>query len=170
MLSATIDEEIKSICKSLMKSNNVQTVCVDEGKLTLKGLNQYYIMTPENKKFEILSNALDTIPFQQAIIFVNKVSRVIQLQAMLQSILFTSICIHSSLNQTTRLANYDEFKKNNFRVLVATNLFGRGIDIHTVNLIINYDFPENRVIYLHRVGRAGRFGTKGIVLNFIKPN
>ena len=84
--------------------------------------------------------------------------------------LFNPICIHSALKQEDRIKNYDLFKANGSRLLVATDLFGRGIDIERVNLVINYDFPVDRDSYLHRVGRAGRFGTKGLALNFVKPD
>jgi ATP-dependent RNA helicase UAP56/SUB2 len=87
---------------------------------------------------------------------------------MLRSRLFNPICIHSSLSQEQRIKNYDLFKGNSSRLLVATDLFGRGIDIERVNLVINYDFPQDRDTYLHRVGRAGRFGTKGMAVNFIR--
>lgn len=74
------------------------------------------------------------------------------------------------MKQEERIKNYDSFKANNSRLLVATDLFGRGIDIERVNLVINYDFPQDRDTYLHRVGRAGRFGTKGLAINFVKPD
>lgn len=81
--------------------------------------------------------------------------------------LFNPICIHSSLRQEERIKNYDNFKANGSRLLVATDLFGRGIDIERVNLVINYDFPQDRDTYLHRVGRAGRFNTRGLAVNFL---
>lgn len=76
---------------------------------------------------------------------------------MLDGILFNPINIHSELTQHQRLKNYDKFKANGSRILVATNLIGRGIDIERVNLVINYDFPPDKEAYLHRIGRAGRF-------------
>lgn len=102
------------------------------------------------------------------IIFVNRVDRAKKLTELLRQKLFNPICIHSQLKQEERIKNYDFFKANGSRLLVATDLFGRGIDIERVNLVINYDFPTERDTYLHRVGRAGRFGTKGLAVNFIK--
>ena len=67
----------------------------------------------------------------------------------------------------TRLENFKEFKDFKYRILVSTQLFGRGIDVEKVNVVINYDFPEKAYEYLHRVGRAGRFGTKGLAISFI---
>lgn len=82
--------------------------------------------------------------------------------------MFNPICIHSGLKQEERIKCYDLFKANGSRLLVATDLFGRGIDIERVNLVINYDFPFDKETYLHRVGRAGRFGTKGLAINFMR--
>lgn len=83
--------------------------------------------------------------------------------------MFNPITIHSHLTQRERLDCYERFKNNGSRVLVATDLFGRGIDIERVNLVINFDFPEEKDTYYHRIGRAGRFGTRGVVINFIDP-
>ena len=100
----------------------------------------------------------------------NRVDRAKKLTELLHQKLFNPICIHSGLKQEERIKNYDQFKANGSRLLVATDLFGRGIDIERVNLVINYDFPVDRDSYLHRVGRAGRFGTKGLAVNFVKPD
>lgn len=131
---------------------------------------QFFIYIQENKKFEKLTHLLDSLAFNQAIIFVNRVDRAKKLAELLNKKLFNPICIHSALKQEERIKNYDSFKANNSRLLVATDLFGRGIDIERVNLVINYDFPNDRDTYLHRVGRAGRFGTKGLAINFVKPD
>lgn len=99
----------------------------------------------------------------------NRIDRAKKLTELLKQKLFNPICVHSGLRQEERIKNYDLFKGNGSRLLVATDLFGRGIDIERVNLVINYDFPYDRDTYLHRVGRAGRFGTKGLAINFVKP-
>merc|ERR1712078_955961 len=80
---------------------------------------------------------------------------------------FPSICIHGGMKQEERITQYKSFKDFNARILVATDLFGRGIDIERVNVVVNYDFPDESDQFLHRVGRAGRFGTKGIAISFI---
>jgi len=133
-------------------------------------LAQFYVYINENKKFEKLTHLLDTLAFNQMIIFVNRVDRAKKLTDLLRQKLFNPICIHSQLKQEERIKNYDLFKANGSRLLVATDLFGRGIDIERVNLVINYDFPTDRDTYLHRVGRAGRFGTKGLAINFIRAD
>merc|ERR1712207_90114 len=80
---------------------------------------------------------------------------------------FPSISIHSGLSQDDRIARYKQFKEFQKRIMVCTDLFGRGIDIERVNIVINYDMPDEGDQYLHRVGRAGRFGTKGLALSFV---
>jgi len=80
---------------------------------------------------------------------------------------FPSIAIHGAMKQEERIEQYRKFKEFKSRIMVATNLFGGGIDIERVNVVINYDMPENADTYLHRVGRAGRFGTKGLAISFV---
>ena len=74
------------------------------------------------------------------------------------------------MTQDERLAHYKQFKDFQKRILVATNLFGRGMDIERVNIVFNYDMPEDTNMYLHRVARAGRFGTKGLAVTFVSSD
>merc|ERR1712083_503519 len=99
-------------------------------------------------------------------IFVKSVQRAIALDKLLVECNFPSIAIHSGLNQEDRIARYKQFKEFQKRIMVSTDLFGRGIDIERVNIVINYDMPDDSDSYLHRVGRAGRFGTKGLGITF----
>jgi len=110
---------------------------------------------------------LDVLEFNQVVIFVSKVARAKELNRLLTECNFPSICIHGGMKQEERISQYKSFKDFNARILVATDLFGRGIDIERVNVVVNYDFPDQSDQFLHRVGRAGRFGTKGIAVSFI---
>merc|ERR1712137_1098302 len=105
--------------------------------------------------------------FNQVVIFVKSVQRAVALDKLLVECNFPSIAIHSGLVQEDRIARYKQFKEFQKRIMVATDLFGRGIDIERVNIVINYDIPADSDSYLHRVGRAGRFGTKGLALTFV---
>merc|ERR1712039_400605 len=98
------------------------------------------------------------------------VQRAIALDKLLVECNFPSIAIHSGLNQEDRIARYKQFKEFQKRIMVCTDLFGRGIDIERVNIVINYDMAEDGDSYLHRVGRAGRFGTKGLAISFISTD
>jgi len=110
---------------------------------------------------------LDLIDFNQVIVFTNGVDRCEALNRHLQSMRFPSIAIHSAMDQVDRLKAYDACKQNQARIIVATDLFGRGIDIDRINVVIQFDMAPDPDTYMHRVGRAGRFGTKGLTIAFL---
>lgn len=128
---------------------------------------QHYIKLTELEKNRKLNDLLDALDFNQVVIFVKSVSRAAELNKLLVECNFPSICIHSGMSQEERLMRYKGFKEGHKRILVATDLVGRGIDIERVNIVINYDMPDSADTYLHRVGRAGRFGTKGLAITFV---
>lgn len=166
MFSATLSEEIRPVCKKFMH-NPLEIFINDGSKLTLHGLQQYFVKLKETEKNRKLIDLLDALEFNQLIIFVRSVSRAAELNKLLQDQNFPSTCIHSVMKQEERLERYQKFKNFQSRIMVSTNIFGRGIDIERVNVVINYDMSENSDTYLHRVGRAGRFGTKGLGISFI---
>jgi len=185
MFSATLPYGIRPICRKFTK-NPIEVYVDDQAKLTLHGLLQYYVNLPEEKqKNRKLFDLLDKIDFNQVIIFVKSQSRAEALAKILNSSQFPSVCIHGRMKQEDRLLKFEEFKNYSKRILVSTDLMGRGIDINKVNVVMNYDLPpldkydENVSLsydascdkavdqYLHRVGRAGRFGTKGLAITFI---
>jgi ATP-dependent RNA helicase UAP56/SUB2 len=142
----------------------------DQSKLTLHGLQQYYVKLTEKEKNRKLIDILDALEFNQVVIFVKSTQRATELNKLLFESSFPSICIHSSMSQEDRIKKYQSFKDFEKRILVATDIFGRGIDIQRVNIVINYDMPDDPDQYLHRVGRAGRFGTKGLAISFISSD
>lgn len=165
MFSATMTKEIRDVCKKFMADPHEIRVD-EESKLTLHGLLQYYVKLEEAKKNRKLNDLLDVLQFNQVIIFVKSVQRAVALDKLLQECSFPSVAVHSGLKQDERINRYRQFKEFQKRILVATDLFGRGIDIEKVNVVINYDMPTDSDSYLHRVGRAGRFGTKGLAITF----
>ncbi len=166
MFSATLPTEMRPVCKKFMK-NPLEIYVDDEKKLTLHGLQQYYIKLPEEKKNVKLAELLDSLEFNQVIIFVKSTRRADALNKLLCDSNFPSICVHSGMPQEERIARYKSFKEYNKRICVSTDVFGRGIDIERINVAINYDMPKEADQYLHRVGRAGRFGTKGLSVSFV---
>ena len=166
MFSATLANEMRPICKKFMK-NPLEIYVDDEKKLTLHGLQQYYIKLAEEKKNVKLAELLDSLEFNQVIIFVKSTKRATALNQLLVESNFPSIVVHSGIPQEERIQRYKLFKEYNKRICVSTDVFGRGIDIERINLAINYDMPGEADQYLHRVGRAGRFGTKGLAVSFI---
>jgi len=169
MFSATLGTEIRGVCKKFMQEPH-EIFVDDEAKLTLHGLLQYYCKLDENMKNRKVNDLLDSLEFNQVVVFVKSVQRAIALDKLLCECNFPSIAIHSALNQEERIARYKQFKEFQKRIMVATDLFGRGIDIERVNIVINYDAPSVSDQYLHRVGRAGRFGTKGLAITFISSD
>jgi len=139
----------------------------DGAKLTLHGLQQYYVELQESQKNRKLVDLLDALEFNQLVIFVKSVARAETLHRILAECSFPVTCLTSGMNQKERIETYQKFKEYHYRILVATNLVGRGIDIERINVVINYDMPEGADTYLHRVGRAGRFGTQGLAISFV---
>lgn len=139
-------------------------------KLTLHGLQQHYVKLAENEKNRKLIDLLDSLEYNQVCIFVKSVSRAKELNKLLVECNFPSVCIHSGMKQEERIARYQAFKDFKHRIMIATDIFGRGIDIERVNIVFNYDMPDGADSYLHRVGRAGRFGTKGLAITFVSTS
>jgi ATP-dependent RNA helicase UAP56/SUB2 len=166
MYSATMPKEIRDTAKRFMQ-NPVEVYVDSDAKLTLHGLQQYYVRVPENAKNRKLNDLLDALEFNQVVIFVKSVQRAKALSQLLRECSFPATCIHSGMPQEERISTYSDFKQFKSRIMVCTDLFGRGIDIERVNIVINYDMPDSPDSYLHRVGRAGRFGTKGLAITFL---
>jgi len=166
MFSATLSKEIRPICKKFTQ-NPVEIYVDDESKLTLHGLQQYFVKLSEQQKNRKLNDLLDALDFNQVVIFVNGVKRCRELNKLLTECNFPSMCVYGGLAQDERLERYNKFKEYKARILVSTDLFGRGVDFERVNIVINYDVPEKADQYLHRVGRSGRFGTKGLAITFV---
>uniref|UniRef100_A0A452UIP1 Spliceosome RNA helicase DDX39B n=1 Tax=Ursus maritimus TaxID=29073 RepID=A0A452UIP1_URSMA len=160
MFSATLSKEIRPVCRKFMQDVNTLLP-------SLPPLPQYYVKLKDNEKNRKLFDLLDVLEFNQVVIFVKSVQRCIALAQLLVEQNFPAIAIHRGMPQEERLSRYQQFKDFQRRILVATNLFGRGMDIERVNIAFNYDMPEDSDTYLHRVARAGRFGTKGLAITFV---
>ena len=166
MFSATLPEETKVVCKKFMRKP-VEVIVNEEGKEHLEKLQQFYVKLEEKEKNGKLFDILDNVQFNQVIIFVNSIVRCETLSDMLTKNNFPSIAIHADLPQEERIKLFDLFKEFKKRIMVATELYGRGVDFLKVNTVINYDMSNTAEAYIHRVGRAGRFGTKGITITFL---
>jgi len=166
MFSATLSKEVRPVCKKFMQ-DPMEVYVDDDSKLTLHGLQQHYVKLKEAEKNRKLFELLDLLEFNQVIIFVKSVQRCMALAQLLVDQNFPAIAIHRAMTQEERLSRYQSFKDFQKRILVATNLFGRGMDIERVNIVFNYDMSEDSDTYLHRVARAGRFGTKGLAITFV---
>jgi ATP-dependent RNA helicase UAP56/SUB2 len=166
MFSATLSSKTKEVCKMFMK-DPFEFYIDDDSKLNLHGLQQYFVKLDEKEKIMKLINLLDDLEFNQVIIFTNKQEYAKKLNEIIQKEKFPSIACFSNMSMTDRLKVYNQFKEGKYRIMVCTDLLGRGIDIEKINIVINYDMPTESDQYLHRVGRAGRYGTKGLAISFI---
>lgn len=136
--------------------------------MTLEGIQQFYVaMEKEDWKLETLCDLYETITVTQSIIYCNtrrKVERVADEMAKRD---FAVSVMHADLDQEERNLVIREFRSGSSRVLISTDLLARGIDVQQVSLVINYDFPQKTESYLHRIGRSGRYGRKGIAITFV---
>jgi len=167
MFSATMTQELHATAMKFLSPNPTQILVDSQSKLTLHGLSQYFMPLKEEGKLTALCNLLDHVEFNQVIVFTSSVQRCEALNLQLRAQKFPSSAIHSSMDQAERLKVYESCKANTTRIVVATDLFGRGIDIDKINFVIQFDMASDPDSYLHRVGRAGRFGTKGVTVAFI---
>lgn len=166
LFSATLSKEIRPVCRKFTQ-HPIELYIDDESKLSLHGLQQYFVKLTEAEKNRRLNDLLDALDFNQIVIFVNGVRRCKELDKLLTECNFPSMAIYGGLSQPERIERYNKFKDYKARILVSTDIFGRGVDFERVNIVINYDMPTSGDQYLHRVGRSGRFGTKGLSISFV---
>lgn len=136
-------------------------------ELTLKGITQYYAYVDEKHKLHCLATLFKKLEINQAIIFCNSVARVELLAKKITEFGSSCFYIHAQMSQEHRNRVFHDFRSGACRNLVCTDLFTRGIDIQSVNVVINFDFPKSAETYLHRIGRSGRFGHLGLAINLI---
>ena len=149
--------------------NDPIRVLVKRDELTLEGIKQFFVaVEKEEWKFDTLCDLYDTLTITQAVIFCNKKQKVDWLGEKMKDAHFAVSTMHGDMDQAERAKVMEEFRSGSSRVLIATDLWGRGIDVQQVSLVINYDLPTNRELYIHRIGRSGRFGRKGVAINFVK--
>merc|ERR1711970_955749 len=136
-------------------------------ELTLKGVSQFYAFVEERQKVHCLNTLFSKLQINQAIIFCNSVTRVELLAKKITELGFSCFYIHARMYQSHRNRVFHDFRNGACRCLVSSDLFTRGIDIESVNVVINFDFPKNSETYLHRIGRSGRFGHLGLGINLV---
>jgi ATP-dependent RNA helicase DDX6/DHH1 len=136
-------------------------------ELTLKGVSQFYAFVEERQKVHCLNTLFSKLQINQAIIFCNSVTRVELLAKKITELGYSCFYIHARMYQSHRNRVFHDFRNGSCRCLVSSDLFTRGIDIESVNVVINFDFPKNSETYLHRIGRSGRFGHLGLGINLV---
>lgn len=169
LFSATMPAEVLDVTSKFMR--DPIRILVKKDELTLEGIKQFYIaVEKEGWKLDTLCDIYDTVNITQAVIFCNTRRKVDILTEQMQSREFTVSAMHGDMDQQERKNLMKEFRTGASRVLITTDLLARGIDVQQVSLVINYDLPTNRENYIHRIGRGGRFGRKGVAINFVTSN
>merc|ERR1712151_1071701 len=164
LFSATFPVTVKGFCKNHV-SNPYSINLMDE--LTLRGITQFYAYVEERQKVHCLNTLFAKLAINQSIIFCNSVNRVELLAKKVTELGYSCFYIHAKMLQAHRNRVFHDFRNGACRNLVSSDLFTRGIDIPSVNVVINFDFPRSAETYLHRIGRSGRFGHLGLAINFI---
>lgn len=166
LVSATLPADVLEMTGKFM--NDPVRILVKRDELTLEGIKQFFVaVEKEEWKFDTLCDLYDTLTISQAVIFCNTKSKVDFLADKMKENNFTVCAMHGGMTQKDRDKVMEDFRSGSSRVLIATDIWGRGIDVQQVSLVICYDLPINRELYIHRIGRSGRFGRKGVAINFV---
>ena len=165
LFSATMPTDLQELTDKFLRKPIKILVKAEE--LTLQGIAQYYINLEDDlQKYETIKDLFASLTVSQAIIYCNSTRRVDDLQEAMTADNFPVKKIHGKMPDDERKAVHKEFKAGGCRVLITSDLFARGIDVQQVSIVINFDIPRNEHTYLHRIGRSGRWGRKGIAINF----
>ena len=166
IFSATLPSHIYSITEKFMR--DPVTISVKAESLTLEGISQYFIaLRNDRDKYDVLKDIFSYISLSQCIIYCNSIKRVADLCDSMKRDDFPVCSIHSNMDKREREEAFNEFKNGKYRVLISSDITCRGIDIQQVGVVINFDIPKCVHKYLHRIGRSGRWGRKGVGINFI---
>ncbi|AQK76436.1 DEAD-box ATP-dependent RNA helicase 34 [Zea mays] len=169
LISATLPHEILEMTSKFM--TEPVRILVKRDELTLEGIKQFFVaVEKEEWKFDTLCDLYDTLTITQAVIFCNTKRKVDWLTEKMRTNNFTVSAMHGDMPQQERDAIMGEFRSGATRVLITTDVWARGLDVQQVSLVINYDLPNNRELYIHRIGRSGRFGRKGVAINFVRKD
>lgn len=166
LFSATFPDELVELTTQFM--NEPERLLVKREQLTLEGISQYYINVKHNHwKYDVLTDIYNTIQIAQCIIYINSKNRLNQIYEQLIKENFPVGMIHGGLMTHERETIMNQFRQGEIRILLSTDLLSRGIDIQQLSLVINYDLPIQKETYIHRIGRSGRYGRKGVAINFV---
>lgn len=166
LFSATFPQELMELTTQFM--NQPEEILVKREQLTLDGISQFYINVQHNHwKYDVLTDIYNTIQIAQCIIYINSKNRLNEIYNQLNRENFPVGMIHGNLMTREREEIMNQFRQGEIRILLSTDLLSRGIDIQQLSLVINYDLPIQKETYIHRIGRSGRYGRKGVAINFV---
>ncbi len=166
LFSATMPQNVLEVAENYL--NNPVRILLPPDEVTLEGIKQYYVsLEREDWKLPVLLDLYQQIAVNQALIYVNKRQKAEWLAKQLSAQGFTLEYIHGEMEVGERKKRMEDFRSGSVRVLISTDLLARGIDVQQVSLVVNYELPMQRENYVHRIGRSGRYGKKGVAVNLI---
>jgi len=166
LFSATMPMKALELTEKFM--NDPVKILIKKEELTLEGIKQYYLgLEQESWKIATLCDLYDKLSISQSIIFANSRRKVDYVKDQLEREGHQVECIHGEMTQKERNSIMDDFRNGKSRILITTDIIARGIDVQQVSIVINYDIPRFREVYIHRIGRSGRYGRKGTAINFV---
>ncbi len=166
LFSATLPNEVLELTEKFM--DNPEQILVKKEELTLEGIQQFYVNVKHSDwKYDVIADLYDIINVTQCIIYINNKSKILEINDRLLKDNFPVSYITGERNADERKQIMNEFRSGQIRILLSTDLLARGIDIQQLSLVINYDLPKEKETYIHRIGRSGRYGRKGVAINLI---
>lgn len=166
LFSATLPKHVIDTSRKFMR--DPLTLLKASNELTLEGISQYKVHLRDNRdKYNTLIDLFENITMSQCIIYCNSVNRVENLYQNLRDDDYPVTYIHGNMKQEKRIQQFSDFKNGVYKVLISSDITARGIDVQQVSIVINYDVCKNTETYLHRIGRSGRWGRKGLTINFV---
>jgi superfamily II DNA/RNA helicase len=167
MFSATITDDTIEVVGKI--APNAVHILIEPEKLTLDGIAQFSVCVDEEYKLETLIDLYKSITVGQSIIFANKVHKITQIEEFLTNKGFPISVFHSKISKLERNELFKKFKNGTSRIMLSSDVLSRGIDVQQISVVINYDIPDDYETFLHRCGRSGRFGKKGMTINLVSP-
>jgi translation initiation factor 4A len=169
LFSATMPEAVVEVANTLLQ--NPVRILVPPEEVTLDGIRQFYVaLEKEEWKYDVLADLYKQLTINQALIYCNKRQKAEWLAEKMNGEGFPLSFIHGEMDPEERSKRMRDFRNGTVRVMISTDLLARGIDVQQVSLVINFELPPQRENYIHRIGRSGRFGRKGVAINIIGPD
>ena len=165
LFSATKTESTMELCDKML--NNPETILVENNNVTLEGIQQFKVVINEEWKYDTLIDIYNLLNISQCIIYINYKNKLMNIYDELIKNNYPVDFVHGEVTKDEREKKLIEFKNGQTRILLSTDLLARGIDVQQLNLVINFDLPKSKETYVHRIGRSGRYGRKGVAINFI---
>jgi len=167
LFSATRTDETVELSNKFL--NNPETIIVDHQNVSLEGIKQFKVLINEEWKYDTLLDLYNLLNISQCIIYVNYKDKLMNIYDELIKNNYPVDYIHGEITKDERESKLEDFKNGKTRLLLSTDLLARGIDVQQLNLVINFDLPRSKETYIHRIGRSGRYGRKGVAINLVGP-